>query len=61
MEEDEETGYGRRRAGKEAELLRRSRDFIVVSEFSEQVGPVPVVSRGEGGRERAMARDIVAL
>lgn len=32
------------RGGGGAEAHGRSRDFILISEFSEQVGPVPVVS-----------------
>ena len=45
--EEEEAGplsSGKRRGGKPSDLQKRSRDFIIVSEFSEQVGPVPVVS-----------------
>ena len=44
--EEEETGAqsgGRRRGGRGTEPQKRSRDFILVSEFSEHVGPVPVV------------------
>jgi hypothetical protein len=50
--EEEETGAqsgGRRRGGRGTEPQKRSRDFILVSEFSEHVGPVPVMVKPEGG------------
>lgn len=35
---------GHRYAARAMEMPKRPRDFILLSEFSEQVGPVPVVS-----------------